>query len=38
MPRNIDKWVEAGGTGILFKNNADAIARIGNILAGEEDL
>jgi len=38
MPRNIDKWVEAGGTGILFKNNADAISRIGRILAGEEDL
>ena len=38
MPRNIDKWVEAGGTGILFNNNADAISRIGKILIGEEDL
>ncbi len=38
MPRNIDAWNDAGGTGILFKNNADAISRIGRILAGEEDL
>ena len=37
MPRNIDAWNNAGGTGILFKNNADAISRIGNILAGEKN-
>jgi hypothetical protein len=38
MPRNIDAWINAGGTGILYKNNADAISKIGNILVGKKDL
>lgn len=36
MPRNIDVWNKAGGTGILYLNNADTIARLSNILIGEK--
>lgn len=32
MKRNIDEWNKAGGTGILFTSNGQAIAELGKIL------
>lgn len=34
MPRNIEAWNTAGGTGILYLNNADTIIKLDNILNG----
>jgi hypothetical protein len=32
LDRNINAWKEAGGIGILFKNNADAIVDLSKVL------
>ena len=32
LPRNIEEWNKAGGTGILFTNNADAISELDKFL------
>ena len=34
MERNIDAWNQAGGRGILFKNNADTMATLDTMLGG----
>jgi 5'(3')-deoxyribonucleotidase len=32
LPRNISAWEAAGGTGILFKNNAETILKLAKII------
>jgi 5'(3')-deoxyribonucleotidase len=32
LPRNITAWKDAGGTGILFKNNAETVIQLSKII------